>query len=209
GTNKHQRSRFAFLVPKLCLGTPVRETLFRGCPVRETEFRTLAFPNRVWEREQSRGQQQRTIPEGTHTGAVDSSCQLCRIAYRRPFGQDGPRRGVGGRPRGSSPMLRSLRRCCLLLLAAGPCLLAGCFGVLQNPSYFPFLFPPGNITPPHANPPGLGYYANFDPPAIRLEVRPLTAPPPVQTQHVLIATVYDEKGQPRRNRRVEWLVEGV
>src|SRR5205807_210803 len=32
---------------------------------------------------------------------------------------------------------------------------------------------------------------------------------PVHTQHVLIATVYDEKGQPRRNRRVEWMLEGV
>src|SRR5947207_142114 len=43
------------LVPKLCLGTPVRETPFRGqavcagLPQRETEFRDLGFPNGVWE----------------------------------------------------------------------------------------------------------------------------------------------------------------
>jgi uncharacterized repeat protein (TIGR01451 family) len=61
----------------------------------------------------------------------------------------------------------------------------------------------------HAKPPGLGYFKNFDPHACRLEVRPLEATNPVRTQHVLIATVYDENGQPRRNRRVEWLLEGV
>jgi tRNA threonylcarbamoyladenosine biosynthesis protein TsaE len=51
------------LVPKLCLGTVIRETRFRATPTdrvqkrpfrgvtgRETEFRGPAFPNRVWER---------------------------------------------------------------------------------------------------------------------------------------------------------------
>src|SRR5207237_5859074 len=38
------------LVPKLCLGTPALETLFREVQARETEFRGNAFPNRVWER---------------------------------------------------------------------------------------------------------------------------------------------------------------
>src|SRR5438128_8217675 len=43
------------LVPKLCLGTQLRETPVsrrRGHfhAVRETEFRGRAFPNRVWER---------------------------------------------------------------------------------------------------------------------------------------------------------------
>jgi uncharacterized repeat protein (TIGR01451 family) len=85
----------------------------------------------------------------------------------------------------------------------------GCFGVSQNPSYFPHLLPFGDIIRTHAKPPGPSYYANFDPHAVRLEVRPLVATDSVRTQHVLIATVYDEKGKPRRNRRVEWMVEGV
>jgi uncharacterized repeat protein (TIGR01451 family) len=96
-----------------------------------------------------------------------------------------------------------------LLLALGLCALPGCFGVTQNPSYFPWLLPTGDIIPTHAKPPGIGYYANFDPHAIRLEVRPLQATNPVRTQHVLIATVYDENGKPRRERRVEWMIEGV
>jgi uncharacterized repeat protein (TIGR01451 family) len=81
--------------------------------------------------------------------------------------------------------------------------------VSQNPSYFPHLLPTGDIIRTHAKPPGPSYYANFDPHAVRLEVRPLVATNPVRTQHVLIATVYDEKGLPRRQRRIEWMVEGV
>ncbi len=106
-------------------------------------------------------------------------------------------------------MRRRVRDLGLAILAAGVCLLAGCFGVSQNPSYFPYYLPTGDIIRTHAKPPGHGYYANFDPHAVRLEVRPLDATNPVRTQHVLIATVYDEKGQPRRDRRVEWMVEGV
>lgn len=96
-----------------------------------------------------------------------------------------------------------------LLLAAGISLLPGCFGVNQNPSYFPHWLPTGDIIRTHAKPPGPSYFSNFDPHAARLEVRPLESTNPVRTQHVLIATVYDEKGIPRRNRRVEWMVEGV
>jgi uncharacterized repeat protein (TIGR01451 family) len=96
-----------------------------------------------------------------------------------------------------------------LLLASCLAFLSGCFGVSQNPSYFPHLLPTEDIIRTHARPPGPGYFANFDPHAVKLEVRPLDATNPVQTQHVLIATVYDEKGQPRRNRRIEWMVEGV
>src|SRR5579871_3247255 len=96
-----------------------------------------------------------------------------------------------------------------LLLVAICCALGGCFGVSHNPSYFPFLTPPGDIIPTHAKPPGIGYYANFDPHAVRLEVRPLEQTNPVRTQLVLIATVYDDCGKPRRDRRIEWMVEGV
>ena len=95
-----------------------------------------------------------------------------------------------------------------LLLAIGLGSFSGCFGVTQNPSYFPFLLPTGDIIRTHAKPPGLGYFANFDPHACRLEVRPLDGTNPVQTSHVIIATIY-ERGQPRRNRRVEWMLEGV
>ncbi len=101
------------------------------------------------------------------------------------------------------------RLCLTLLLAAGFPLLSGCFGVSQNPSYFPYLIPTGDIIRTHAKPPGHGYDANFDPHAVRLEVRPLESTNPVRTQHVLIASVYDANGKPRRQRRVEWLLEGV
>src|SRR6516164_5506292 len=104
---------------------------------------------------------------------------------------------------------RALGLCRKLLLAVGFVLLPGCFGITQNPSYFPYLLPTGDIIQTHAKPAGPGYYANFDPHACRLEVRPLESTNPVRTQHVVIATVYDEKGVPRRNRRVEWMVEGV
>ncbi len=106
-------------------------------------------------------------------------------------------------------MRRAGHRLCLWLLAALTCGLAGCFGGNSNPSYFPYLLPFGEVIQTHAKPISPGYYANFDPHAIRLEVRPLEATNQVRTQYVLIATVYDEKGKPRRDRRVEWMLEGV
>ena len=96
------------------------------------------------------------------------------------------------------------------------CVLVSCFGALwlvgclsHNPSYFPYLLPPGEVAKTHAKPRGRGYYENFDPYAVRLEVRPLEAANPVGAQQVLIATVLDRNGQPRRSRRVEWMIEGV
>jgi uncharacterized repeat protein (TIGR01451 family) len=97
----------------------------------------------------------------------------------------------------------------IVSVAAVLTLLAGCFGISQNPSYFPHLLPTGDIIRTHARPPGCSYLSNFDPHARRLEVRPFAATNPVQTQHVLIATIYDEKGEPRRNRRIEWMLEGA
>jgi uncharacterized repeat protein (TIGR01451 family) len=97
-----------------------------------------------------------------------------------------------------------------LLMAAGiAAFMAGCFGITQNPSYFPRLLPTGDIIRTHAKPPGWGYFTNFDPKACRLEVRPIESTNPVQTQHVILATIYDEHGKPRRKRRVEWMLEGV
>jgi uncharacterized repeat protein (TIGR01451 family) len=106
-------------------------------------------------------------------------------------------------------MRRARHKLVLSLLAALASCLSGCFGLNNNPSYFPYLLPFEDVIPTHSKPISPGYYANFDPHAIRLEVRPLEATNQVRTQHVLIATVYDEKGQPRRNRRVEWMLEGV
>ena len=101
--------------------------------------------------------------------------------------------------------------CASLLLPTTLCAFAlcGCSGVTQNPSYFSSLLPTGDIVRTHAKPPGASYFSNFDPHAVHLEVRPIESTNPVRTQHVLIATVYDEKGQPRRDRRVEWMLEGV
>jgi uncharacterized repeat protein (TIGR01451 family) len=85
----------------------------------------------------------------------------------------------------------------------------------HNPAYFPYyFFPFGDVNQTHAKPGGPGYFNNFDPNAVRLEVRPLGTGDAnvinqVRTQHVLLATVYDGKDQPRRNRRIEWIVEGV
>src|SRR5262245_9543440 len=92
--------------------------------------------------------------------------------------------------------------------AAMALLLVGCFGGTQNPSYFPSLLPTGDIIRTHGKPPGRGYFSDFDPHACRLEVRPMEGCVPVRVQQVLIATIYDEKDQPRRKRRVEWIVEG-
>lgn len=89
----------------------------------------------------------------------------------------------------------------LLLGSAG-----GCFGGTQNPSYFPYWLPTGDLIRTHAKPIGPGYYANFDPHAVDLAVETTTTPAQVGSQVVILATVRDEKGLPRRNRRIEWKV---
>src|SRR5437870_679516 len=94
-----------------------------------------------------------------------------------------------------------------LLLALALLALSGCMGS-QNPSYFPYLLPAGSIVRTHAKPPGQGNFANFDPDACRIEVRPLISTNPVRSEHLVIATILDEKAQPRRKRRVEWMLEG-
>lgn len=99
-----------------------------------------------------------------------------------------------------------------LTLGAAACA-SGCN--THNPSYFPYLLPFGDIWQTHAKPVGAGYYANFDPHAIRLEVRPMKdstgqdIATQARTQYALLATVYDEKGNPRRDRRIEWMIEGA
>lgn len=58
----------------------------------------------------------------------------------------------------------------------------------------------------HPKPPEGGYYSNWDPYAVSLEVTPVEDVNPVRTQHYLIATVRDKDGKPLPNRRVEWIV---
>ena len=103
-------------------------------------------------------------------------------------------------------MTHTGRRLGLLLVAALLGCAPGCFGGTQNPSYFPYLLPTGDLIRTHAKPIGPGYYANFDPHAIELTIEPTTMTSQVGSQVVILATVRDEKNEPRRNRRVEWKV---
>ncbi len=96
-------------------------------------------------------------------------------------------------------------RLAALALAAVALPAAGCS---YNPGYFPWLVPPGNIEQTHAKP-RLGYFRNYDRKACRLGVTPAgQATAPLGAQVVLVATVYDKDGQPRRDRRVEWMIDG-
>src|SRR5262249_2845647 len=105
-----------------------------------------------------------------------------------------------------SPMALAARRLGLLVCAALLGVLTGCWGGAQNPSYFPYLLPTGDVIKTHAKPIGPGYYANFDPYAVDLAVEPQTMTSQVGSQVVILATVRDDKGVPRRERRVEWKV---
>src|SRR5207244_11467144 len=81
------------------------------------------------------------------------------------------------------------------LLGVGACaLVAGC---LSEPA-----------VPTTSKPSAPGYWADFEPRAFRIEMRPQSRSLPVGATQVLIATVYDEAGVPRRHRRVEWMIEG-
>ena len=75
---------------------------------------------------------------------------------------------------------------------------SGCFGGTQNPSYFPYLLPTCDVIPTHAKPIGPGYYANFDPHAVELDLEPQTMTSQVGSQVVLLATVREMKNIPRR-----------
>jgi len=63
----------------------------------------------------------------------------------------------------------------------------------------------GHIAREHGKP-VCGYYDNWDPKPVTIEVTPLEDTNPVQTQHVLIATVRDAQGNPLPSRRVEWMI---
>jgi uncharacterized repeat protein (TIGR01451 family) len=107
-------------------------------------------------------------------------------------------------------MKRRGRFLSLFLLAALVCApAAGCFGLTSNPSYFPYLLPFGDAITTHDKPIWPGTDENFDPHANTLVVMPVESTSKVRAQHVLLATVYDAKGQPLRNRCVKWEIEGV
>lgn len=101
-------------------------------------------------------------------------------------------------------MFRGARRAALLVFTA-----LGGAGCLYNPSYFPHYLPPGIVVQTHAKPSGFGQNADFDPHACRIDVQPVDSCGPVRTQHLLVATVSDDRGQARRQRRVEWMLQGV
>jgi len=94
----------------------------------------------------------------------------------------------------------------MMLIAAFLASAAGCFGISQNPSYFPYYVPFGDVVRTHAKPIGPGYYNDFDPHAIDLALEPQVMTSQVGSQVVVLATVRDEKGTPRRNRRIDWKV---
>ncbi|AMV23694.1 Large cysteine-rich periplasmic protein OmcB precursor [Gemmata sp. SH-PL17] len=97
------------------------------------------------------------------------------------------------------------RLAALVLVAA----VAGIGGCSYNPATFPYWLPPGRVEQTHAKPRGFGYFRDFDPKACRLEIKPSgNATAPLGSQIVLVATVYDKEGVPRRDRRVEWMIEG-
>ena len=95
-----------------------------------------------------------------------------------------------------------------IILAIVCCTGIGCMGVSQNPSYFPYLLPSGDVIRTHGKPGGIGYFRNYDPKAIQVEVTPTSNTNPTLSQQVLIATVTDRDGNPRRKRRIEWILDG-
>ncbi|MCG8409558.1 MAG: DUF11 domain-containing protein [Phycisphaerales bacterium] len=101
-------------------------------------------------------------------------------------------------------MQRTNRSLAGLLVAA--VMVSGLIGCRQHMPHS-FTWPAsGDQIPTHPKPPEGGYYKNWDPYAVELTVTPTKALNPVQTQHVLIATVLDEDGEPLKNRRVEWII---
>lgn len=92
---------------------------------------------------------------------------------------------------------------CVTLAALTGLVLAGCRGHMPHAFTWPA---GGDIQQTHAKPPEGGYWTNWDPYAVELEVTPLEDVNPVRTQHYIIATVKDKDGRPLPNRRVEWII---
>ena len=99
--------------------------------------------------------------------------------------------------------LASLLATALVVTAAGP---AGCRA--YNPTYFPHWGIGGDLIRTHAKPAGHAYFKDFDPFACRVDLTPGRCTNPINGQQVLIASVVDADGKPRRSRRVEWILDG-
>lgn len=81
--------------------------------------------------------------------------------------------------------------------------LYGCRNTMPHSATWPAS---GDIVQTHPKPPEGGYYSNWDPWSVKLEVYPKEDRNPVKTQHVLVATVNDADGKPLPNRRIEWML---
>src|SRR5262245_35350026 len=94
-------------------------------------------------------------------------------------------------------------RVSLIAMAGAAAALLGCRNSMPHSFTWPYS---GDQVQSHPKPPEGGYYTNWDPYAVSLEVTPLEDVNPVRTQHVLIATVRDKDGKALPNRRVEWIL---
>ncbi|KPK80617.1 MAG: hypothetical protein AMJ81_11710, partial [Phycisphaerae bacterium SM23_33] len=103
--------------------------------------------------------------------------------------------------------MRAIARISIVVAVGGLLLSAGCRDGMPHSFTWPVT---GDQIPTHPKPPEGGYYANWDPYAATIEVRPVEDVNPVGTQHVFVATVKDKDGKPLPNRRVEWMLsDGV
>lgn len=103
-------------------------------------------------------------------------------------------------------MVRNQKLGSRFLLATGAVLLLAAMGCRNHMPHALTWPAGGDIQQTHPKPPEGGYYSNWDPWAVELEVTPIKDVNPVRTQHVLIATVRDKDGKPLPNRRVEWMI---
>ena len=83
-------------------------------------------------------------------------------------------------------------------------------GARTTPATSRISFPAATSQQEHAKPGGHGYFKNFDPKACKLEVysRPAGSPRRSARRSCSSRTVFDKDGQPRRSRRVEWMIDG-
>ncbi len=100
-----------------------------------------------------------------------------------------------------------MRRTALYLATILAIMFVGSTGACRNHMPHSFTWPAGGDTvQSHPKPPEGGYYSNWDPYAAELTLTPLHDLNPVQTQHVMVATITDAEGKPLPNRRVEWII---
>ena len=94
----------------------------------------------------------------------------------------------------------SVRHLALLTLVGGVGV-AGCS--IFNPST---LTPTGQIVRTHAKPIDQGYFDDWDPLAVSMQLDRVEDTTPVNNHEVYVATVLDRNGKPLAGRRVEWVI---